>query len=74
MMCTQSRTPCLYLWGSIFLLGLLPLGLYWPAYQQPFPPGSSIVRDIAVFEQWLVVITAFGAKPAYMVLSLAWII
>jgi len=60
--------------GGILLAGLLPLVLYWPAFNQPIPPESSLIRNIGLFEQWLVVITAFGVKPAYMLLSLVWIL
>ncbi len=70
----RSGTLGPYLGVSIVVLGLLPLFLYWPAFQQPLPPESLVIRNISVFEQWLVVITAFGAKPAYMVLSLVWIV
>jgi hypothetical protein len=73
-MSAQSRATVLCLWGSILVLGLIPLVLYWPAFKQPFLPDSLVVRDIALPEQWLVVITAFGAKPAYMILSLIWIV
>lgn len=74
MMSTRSGTVGLYLWGSVLVLGLLPLVLYSSAFRQPFPPGCLVARNIDVLEQWLVVITAFGAKPAYMLLSLVWII
>lgn len=73
-MSTQNKTVVPYLWGGILVIGILPLLLYWPSFSQPLPPGSLLVRDIGVLEQWLVVITAFGVKPTYMLLSLAWII
>jgi len=73
-MSTQPRTAALYVWGSILVAGLLPLALYWPAFKQPLLPESVVIRNIGAFEQWLVVITAFGVKPAYMLLSLIWII
>ena len=39
------------------------------------PPGqNSAVRSFSVFEQWVVVITAFGIKPAYTLMSLVVII
>jgi rhodanese-related sulfurtransferase len=39
------------------------------------PPGqNSAFRSLSVFEQWLVVITAFGIKPAYTLISLVVII
>ncbi len=73
-MSTQNRIVAPYTWLSILVLGILPLLLYWPSFTQPLPPGSSLVRTIGTFEQWLVIITAFGVKPVYMLLSLAWII
>ena len=39
------------------------------------PPGqTSAVRNLSLFEQWLVVVIAFGVKPAYTLLSLVVII
>ncbi len=71
---THHKPLALYVGGSILVFGILPLLLYWPAFAQPLAPGCSLVRDIAVSEQWLVVIAALGIKPAYMLLSLVWII
>ena len=65
----KGATP--YVLG-IIVAGILPLILSWPAFAQPPSPES--YREIGVLEQWLVVITAFGVKPAYMLLSLAWIV
>jgi hypothetical protein len=62
-----------YLSAGIVAAGALPLVLYWPAFQQMLLPESTVPRNISAFEQWLVVFTAFGVKPAYMLLSLAWI-
>lgn len=73
-MSTQSKTVAPYLWGGILAAGILPLILYWPSFNQPPPPEPLLVRDIGVLEQWLVVITAFGVKPTYMLLSLVWIV
>ena len=73
-MTTPNRISAPYLWVGVLVVGILPLFLYWPSFAQPLPPGSLLVREIGVFEQWVVVITAFGVKPTYMVLSLIWII
>jgi hypothetical protein len=73
-MTTPNRISAPYLWLGVLVVGILPLFLYWPSFAQPLPPGSLLVREIGVFEQWVVVITAFGVKPTYMVLSLIWII
>jgi hypothetical protein len=73
-MSTQRKTLVPFIWMGILVLGILPLLLYWRSFAQPLPPGSMLVREIGVFEQWLVVITAFGVKPTYMFLSLIWII
>ncbi len=64
-----------WLSSCVLAAGLLPLLLYWlfpgkiPSEVQP-----SAFRSTGLFEQWLVVVTAFGIKPAYMVLSLIAII
>jgi hypothetical protein len=73
-MTTQWKNAGPYLWGSVLAAGILPLLLYWPSFVQPPSADSVLVRDIGTFEQWLVVTTAFGVKPAYMVLSLVWIV
>lgn len=64
----------LWLWAGIVVGGLLPLLVFWPAFQPSAAGGAPVVRDISLFEQWLVVLTAFGVKPAYMVLSLVLIL
>ncbi len=74
LMTSPRKALGYWLWGSALVLGFLPLALFWPAFHQPTPPQCIFVRAIAPAEQWLVVITAFGVKPAYMVLSLAWIL
>src|SRR5437763_203803 len=71
---TRGQRVAPYLGAGILAGGLLPLVLYWPAFRQPMPPELSLVRDTGVFEQWLVVIAAFGVKPTYMLLSLVWIL
>ena len=65
----------LWLGIGVLLVGLLPVVFYW------FPPEDLFsLRDFApfrstsLFEQWLVVATAFGIKPAYLLLSLVTII
>jgi hypothetical protein len=60
--------------ATILVAGLLPLLLYWPAFHLAPSPGLQVTREIGTLEQWLVVITAFGVKPGYMLLSLVWII
>jgi len=69
-----GNTGRLLLGAAILVAGVLPLILYWPAFTQALPPECLLVRSIGVPEQWLVVITAFGAKPAYMLLSFVWIV
>jgi hypothetical protein len=62
-------------WG--FILGitlLLPLVLYWPAFRELPISAPPPVQNISFLAQAMVVVTAFGAKPAYMLLSLIWII
>ncbi len=62
-----------WLSGIILIAGVLPLVLYWPAFNVPVA-SELPSRELGVLTQWLVVISAFGVKPAYMVLSLAWIV
>jgi hypothetical protein len=59
--------------GGVLAAGLLPLLLYSfvNGGAVPEPPA---LRDTSLFEQWLVVIIAFGIKPVYMLLSLIGII
>jgi hypothetical protein len=73
-MSTPSKTGAPYLWPGILVLGLLPLVLYWPAFNQSVALESLPLQTVGPLEQWLVVITAFGVKPAYMLLSLVWIV
>ena len=70
----QSKTVAPFLWGGILVAGILPLILYWPSFNQALPSESPLVRDVGLLEQWLVVITAFGVKPTYMLLSLGGIV
>jgi hypothetical protein len=74
MTMTPSKTVAPFLWVGILVPGILPLILYWPLFNQPAPAESLPVLDAGKFEQWLVVITAFGVKPAYMLLALLWIV
>ncbi len=70
----RGKTLPAYLAAAIVVGGFLPLVLYWPAFNERLLPTPVPSREVGPFEQWLVVITAFGAKPAYMLLSLAWIV
>ena len=67
----EKRSSILLLSACVLATGLLPLVLYWlfpgMALSETQTPGF---RATALFEQWLVVVTAFGIKPAYMLLSL----
>lgn len=73
-MSTKNQTLAPWLWGSVLIGGILPFLLFWPAFNQPALPESLVVRNVSLFEQWLVVITALGVKPAYMLLSLVLIL
>ena len=70
----QNKSLAAILGAGILLAGVLPLVLYWPAFHQPVQSELSPVHNVGLLEQWLVVITAFGVKPTYMLLSLLWII
>lgn len=70
-----NRSSLVWISICILVAGLLPMLFYW------FFPGEFVAQGQAsgsrttdVFEQWLVVVTAFGIKPAYMLLSLVAII
>ena len=59
---------------SIFLAGALPLLLYWMFVGQSSCSGPTEVRQMPLVQQWLVVVTAFGIKPIYLLISLVVII
>ncbi len=73
-MTLPRKTAALCFWGIILIVGVLPLILYWPSFMEQPAPDSLAIREISKFAQWLVVITAFGVKPAYMLLALVWIV
>ena len=66
--------------AGILIAGVLPLILYRmffvgvPGFLVDSLHPTLPLHDTSLFEQWLAVITAFGVKPAYMILSLLWII
>jgi hypothetical protein len=64
--------------AGILVAGLLPLLMMFQPRFAALPmtsgQGDMPVRSPAPFEQWLVVITAFGVKPMYMLLTLIWIL
>jgi hypothetical protein len=73
----QTRSQAFCVSAGILLAGILPLWLYWPSFDQMAQlgrPENLPLHNVGPFEQWLVVITAFGVKPTYMLLSLLWII
>jgi hypothetical protein len=71
----QKRSSYYWLTGCVLVTGLLPF-LAYRFLPDNFSPESqaSPFRPTSLFEQWLVVVTAFGIKPAYMLLSLIAII
>ena len=60
--------------GAILVFGLLPLLIYWPSFAHPSLGLSRVALQIGSMLQWLLTFTAFGVKPTYMLLSLAWIV
>lgn len=61
----------------ILTAGILPVFLYtWILGPTPFPRADETIRYIPLLDQTMVVITAFAAKPLYMLtsLALAWIL
>lgn len=73
-MSMRSRSLTLLLFLAVWIGGILPLALYWPAFDKPMPPEAPVLRELSALEQWLVVATAFAVKPGYMLLSLVWIV
>ena len=77
---TNQRKSFVWLGGSVLVAGLLPLLLYWlllghvDAWTVLLKGQAPTFRASSVFEQWVVVITALGVKPAYMLISLVTII
>jgi hypothetical protein len=69
-----------WLGSGVLVAGLLPLVLYWlllghvDAWTSLLNGTAPAFRDTSRFEQWLVVATGFGVKPAYMLISLITII
>jgi hypothetical protein len=63
---------------SVLTAGLLPV-LLFPALYGPDATGMAAgaacpFRLTSQFEQWIVIVTAFGIKPAYMLISLGLIV
>ena len=70
-----ARSLALWVSACVLLTGLLPIIYYWCSPSQFMSQGpTGGFRTASLFEQWLVVVTAFGIKPAYMLLSLIAII
>ncbi|HKW27790.1 MAG TPA: hypothetical protein VJT54_00505 [Verrucomicrobiae bacterium] len=73
---TNLHNSVIWLGGGVLVAGLLPLLLYWlllghvPAWTDLLNGQVTVFRDTSRFEQWLVIVTAFGIKPAYTLLSL----
>jgi hypothetical protein len=65
------------IWIGMVVGGALPLLLAWFSLAPTLSSTATdtlAVQETARFEQWLTVLTAFGVKPTYMLLSLGWII
>ncbi len=73
---TDRQKPLVWFGGGVLVAGLLPLLLYWlllghvDAWAALHNAPAAAFRDTSRFEQWLVVLVAFGIKPAYMLISL----
>ena len=65
----------LWIGGGALIGGLLPILLYRLLPGNALPEGQASGFHCATrIEEWLVIITAFGVKPAYMLISLASVI
>jgi hypothetical protein len=77
---TDQRKSVVWLGGGILVAGLLPLLLYWlmlghvDAWTTLLNGQAPMFRASSIFEQWVVVITAVGVKPTYMLISLGTVI
>jgi hypothetical protein len=72
---TDRQKSVAWLGGGVFAAGLLPFLLYWllsghvPAWTSLLNGQVPAFRDTSRFEQWLVVVVAFGIKPIYILLT-----
>jgi len=72
---TKVQSQALWIGAGALAGGSLPLLLYWLQAATIIPPEqTATVHRIHPFEEWVVVVTAFGAKPAYMLISLACVV
>jgi hypothetical protein len=72
-----AKNQMLWIGLAIGAAGILPPIIFRSAFVEAgaLPPLDTLpMRDTTWLEQWLVVITSFGVKPTYMLLSLLWII
>lgn len=70
-----EQQNAIWLGGSVMLAGVLPVLLYGFLPEHLFPvERTPAFQSTSLFEQWLVVVTAFGIKPAYVLISLITII
>ena len=72
---TNQQKSAVWLGGGVLVTGLLPLFLYWlllghvDAWTILLNGQAATFRDTSQFEQWLVVIVAFGIKPIYILIT-----
>jgi len=72
---TNQQKSAVWLGGGVLVAGLLPLFLYWlllghvDAWTILLNGQAAAFRDTSRFEQWLVVIVAFGIKPIYILIT-----
>jgi len=71
----EQRKGVVWLGGGVLVAGLLPFLLYWflPGHVQAWTTllngQTPAFRDTSQFEQWLVVVVAFGIKPIYILIT-----
>ena len=72
---TDRQKSVVWLGGGVLVAGLLPFLLYWllpghvAAWTSLLNGQATAFRDTSRFEQWLVVVVAFGIKPIYILLT-----
>jgi hypothetical protein len=71
---TFCHSKAFWLGIAVFVAGAVPALFYWFFFGQTPEASPTEMRTMNIFEQWLVIATAFGIKPLYMLISLALVV